>query len=104
LSTIAQTGLLGLAAFLWFIAALREGWSLRHRSKMVFDGVCLCVPGCVVGTLAACFLGDWFLPFVYNVGLKGFRASILGWLVLGGLVAIKGIIESEPGLSQARTD
>ena len=31
------------------------------------------------------------IPFVYNVGLKGFRASVLGWIFLGGLVAIQYI-------------
>jgi len=95
---VAQTGLLGLAAFLWFIAAYaREGWSLRHRVNdgfsIAYASACL---GALIGTLAACFLGDWFLPFVYNIGLKGFRASMLGWLFLGGLIAIKGFVESEP--------
>ena len=43
----------------------------------------------LVGTLAAGMLGDWFLPFVYNVGIAGFRASLLAWLFLGGLVALR---------------
>jgi hypothetical protein len=34
-------------------------------------------------------LGDWVLPFVYNVGFGGFRASVLGWLFMGGLVALE---------------
>ena len=34
-------------------------------------------------------LADWFLPFVYNIGLAGLRASILGWVFLGGLVALE---------------
>jgi hypothetical protein len=29
------------------------------------------------------------LPFVYNIGLAGFRASVLGWLFLGGLVSLE---------------
>jgi hypothetical protein len=39
------------------------------------------------------FLGDWVLPFVYNVGLAGFRSSMIGWIFLGGLVAL----ETMPG-------
>jgi hypothetical protein len=93
---VAQTGLFGLAAFVWFIVEFaREEWSLRHRAKDGFVMAYVCASlGALVGILASCFLGDWFLPFVYNVTLKGFRASMLGWLFLGGLVAIKGIIES----------
>ncbi len=45
--------------------------------------------GGLAGTLVAGMLGDWFLPFVYNIGLAGFRASMLGWLFLGGLVAVE---------------
>jgi len=33
-------------------------------------------------------LGDWILPFLYNIGLMGFRASILFWLFTGGLIAL----------------
>ncbi len=44
-----------------------------------------------MGTMVAAVLGDWVLPFVYNVGFNGFRASVLGWLFLGGLVALANI-------------
>jgi hypothetical protein len=40
-------------------------------------------------------LGDWIIPFVYNVGLKGFRASVLGWIFLGGLVVIERVTAAE---------
>ncbi len=43
----------------------------------------------LAGTLAAGMLADWVLPFVYNIGLTGFRASALGWLFLGGLVTME---------------
>jgi hypothetical protein len=33
-------------------------------------------------------LGDWIIPFVYNVGFDGFRASIFAWLFLGALLAM----------------
>jgi hypothetical protein len=34
-------------------------------------------------------LGDWILPFFYNIGLTGFRASMLAWIFLGGLVFLE---------------
>jgi hypothetical protein len=36
-------------------------------------------------------LGDWFLPFIYNVGYEGFRSSVLAWVFLGGLLALEGM-------------
>ena len=88
---LAQTGILGMGVFLWLMATLgRLGWSLRGR---VGDGfACGYVHACLAGlagTLVAGMLADWFIPFVYNIGLAGFRASVLGWLFLGGLVALE---------------
>ena len=45
--------------------------------------------GGLIGTLVAGTLGDWVLPFFYNVGMNGFRSSILTWIFLGGLVIIE---------------
>lgn len=40
-------------------------------------------------------LGDWVLPFVYNVTFNGLRASVLGWIFLGGLVALERMTPTE---------
>ncbi len=88
---IAQTGLLGTAAFFWFAAEFwREGWGLRHRVKTGFSQgyVAACMAG-LVAMLITGMIGDWFLPFVYNVGIAGFRASILFWVFLGGMISLK---------------
>lgn len=90
---IAQTGILGLACFLWFAWEVgRLGWRLRIQ---VPDGFARAfVYGCLgglTGTLVAGMLGDWVIPFVYNIGMNGFRASMLAWLFLGGLVALEQI-------------
>lgn len=45
--------------------------------------------GGLAGTLAAGMLADWVLPFLYNIKITGMRASVLGWLSLGGLVALE---------------
>jgi hypothetical protein len=94
---VAQTGLLGLACFLWFVWEVgRLGWRLRAR---VLDGFARAYVygalGGLAGTLAAGMMADWVLPFVYNIGLAGFRASVLGWLFLGGLVALEQISHQE---------
>ena len=47
--------------------------------------------GGLAAMLASGFLVDWFFPFVYNIGLTGFRMSMLNWVFLGGLVSIEQI-------------
>ncbi len=91
---VAQTGILGLICFVWFVAVTWQlGWRLRTQvpkngftQAFVYGTL-----GGLAGTVAAGMLGDWVLPFVYNIGIFGLRASIYAWLFLGGLVAIDQI-------------
>ncbi len=90
---LAQTGIVGLIIFGWVVFAIgRFGWNLRKGAEEGFARgyVYACLAG-LVGMVVAGWFGDWVLPFVYNIGLAGFRASVLGWLFLGGLVAIAQI-------------
>jgi O-antigen ligase len=88
---LAQTGLVGLACFLWiFWEVGRLGWRLRKRVPEGFARAYVYgALGGLVGTLVAAALVDWVLPFVYNIGLTGFRASVLAWIFLGGLVSLE---------------
>jgi hypothetical protein len=90
---IAQTGLLGLACFIWFFGmVIWLGWKLLERVPAGFPRAYVYgALGGAVGTLVAAALGDWVLPFFYNLTLGGFRASVLTWLFLGGLVALQQI-------------
>lgn len=87
---IAQTGLLGLAIIIAFavtmgraglrlFAALPDGFPRGYAAA--------CLAG-LVATLVSGMLGDWFLPFIYNIGLAGMRSSILFWVFLGGLLGL----------------
>jgi hypothetical protein len=88
---LAQTGLVGLACFLWiFWEVGRLGWRLRQRVPEGFARAYVYgALGGLVGTLVAAALVDWVLPFVYNIGLTGFRASVLAWIFMGGLVSLE---------------
>ena len=90
---VAQTGLAGLLCFLWFFWETgRLGWQLRERVPEGFAKAYVYgALGGLVGTLVAAMLGDWVLPFVYNVGLQGFRTGVLAWLFLGGLVVLQNL-------------
>ena len=88
---VAQTGILGLICFFWFvIVTWKLGWRLRYQvpkdgftQAFIYSAL-----GGLAGGVAAGMLGDWVLPFVYNIGIYGLRSSIYFWLFLGVLVAI----------------
>ncbi|MFV2044122.1 MAG: O-antigen ligase family protein [Anaerolineales bacterium] len=88
---LAQTGLLGLVAFIWFAWAVgRIGWRLRALAPMGFErAFVLGSLGGLAGTLASGMFADWVLPFVYNITLSGMRSSVLAWLFLGALVGME---------------
>jgi O-antigen ligase len=100
---VAQVGLLGLAAFLWFAIAVGIlGLQLVRLAPPGFPrAFAIGAVGGWAGTLIAGGLGDWFLPFVYNVGLSGMRSSVYAWMFTGGMVALaemirQGKIEPSP--------
>lgn len=94
---VAQTGLVGLGSFLWFMGTVAAAaWRLRTRAPVGFGRAYIngALAG-VAGTLAAGVLVDWILPFVYNIGLSGYRGSMLGWLFLGGAMSIERIVQRQ---------
>ena len=94
---VAQTGLVGLVCFLWFLWELgRLSWRLRERAPAGFaQAYVYGALGGLAGTAVIGMMGDWVLPFFYNIGLIGFRTSMLGWLFLGGLVSIEQMVMSQ---------
>lgn len=87
---VAQIGLIGLVFYLWFFVAIGiMGWQLLKKvpegfaKAYVYGGLAGAVAMVVAGAL-----GDWVIPFVYNIGFTGFRGSVLGWIFLGGLFAL----------------
>jgi O-antigen ligase len=88
---LLQVGIFGVVCFAWFAAEIGLlGWRLRERVPEGFARayVYACIGG-LVGTLVAGMLVDWVLPNAYNIGLAGFRGSVLAWLFLGGLLVLE---------------
>lgn len=99
----AQVGLVGLACYVWFLVeALVLAWWIYRQSAGFARGYALAVIGALVGTVVADMVAATSLPFVYNVGFRGFRASVLGWMLLGGLVALDNL-ESKSASKQDGT-
>jgi len=99
----AQTGIVGVLVYIWlFWEILRLGWrTLAVTPDGFARAYVIGAIGGLAGTLVAGMLGDWVIPFVYNVGLNGFRASVFAWLFLGGLVAIAKLYLPVDDQSQA---
>jgi hypothetical protein len=97
LDIVAQTGLVGLVCFLWLLWEMaRLGWRLRKHAPTGFaQAYVYGALGGLAGMVVAAMLGDWVLPFFYNIGLNGFRSSMLGWLFLGGLVSLEQMVKSQ---------
>ena len=95
---VAQTGLVGLGCFLWFFWEVgRLGWRLRERVPAGFaQAYVYGTSGGLVAMLLLAAMGDWVLPFFYNVGLNGFRSSMLAWFFLGGLVVLENVYKNSP--------
>ncbi len=94
----SQTGILGLGLFLWFmLQVFLLGLRLRKRYPDGFAGGYVNSMIAVwAGIMVIMAIGDWFLPFVYNIGFPGFQASVLVWMFLGGLIALDHIQPAAP--------
>jgi hypothetical protein len=90
---IAQTGILGLACFMWILFEIgRLAYKLMNQLPEGFaKAYSYGIFASVFGSLMAAFLVDWLLPFAYNIGLDGVRASILPWVFFGGLISLEQI-------------
>ena len=94
---IAQTGILGFLCLLWlFIEVGRVGWRVYLMMADEPDSFVVAyvygVLGGFVATVMSGMLGDWLLPYVYNITIRGMRAAMLPWLFLGGLLALEQIL------------
>jgi hypothetical protein len=76
---------------MWILVEIgRLAWNLTKQLPEGFEkAYAYGIFASVFGSLMAAFLVDWLLPFAYNIGLDGVRASVLPWIFFGGLIAIE---------------
>ena len=89
---LAQTGVVGLAAFVWLLAAFirtgvatRRQWRDRPGFELAFASAAL-AGSC--GVVVSMVLGDWVLPFAYNQTITGFDNAAFTWIMLGAMVSL----------------
>jgi len=95
---IAQTGITGILAYLWFWAALAyTGYelsqALNHRRDFESAYAAAMLGGCA-GAIFSGMLGDWIIPFAYNQTITGFDHSVYAWVLLGGMVSLWHIVKA----------
>lgn len=91
----SHVGLLGSGLFLWFmIEVARLGMRLRRSTTGFALGYTNAMLATWIGILPMMAFGDWFLPFIYNLGFPAFQGSVLVWMFLGGLVALDNMQSS----------
>jgi hypothetical protein len=90
LDFVAQTGLIGVAIALWFLVTLLIiGWQARRQWCSGFrGGFAQATFAGFIGLLVAMSLGDWFIPFVYNQTIAGFRFTVQSWVYLGYMASL----------------
>jgi O-antigen ligase len=93
LNILVEFGVLGLAAWIWFLAAVgRTGLRIyREASDPVHRTFALGWLGMFAGMVAGGITGDFMVHSIRNGGLELFSGYYLQWVLLGGLTAIPRI-------------
>lgn len=72
------------------------GWRLRATFKDGFAGGYVNgILAAWVGTMIIMALADGLCSFVYNIGFAGFQASVLIWMMMGGLITLEQIARKQ---------
>lgn len=90
LDVLAETGIVGSLVFVWLLLSLVVvGWKARSRWQSGFEGAYAhSAFAALFGLIVAMAMGDWFIPFVYNQTIAGFRFTVHSWVFLGFMAAL----------------
>ncbi len=90
---LAQTGALGMMAFLWLVSQLwrvgRQTMQINRGRRDFYEVYAVVTFSGLIGVMVGMMLGDWVLPFAYNETIGGFDNAVLTWVMLGGMVALE---------------
>lgn len=106
---LSQTGVVGLAFFLWLFAALlTSNWRLVNglRGHGDFEeSYAVATLGICASVIVSMALGDWIVPFVYTQTIAGFDYAVYSWVLLGGMMSLFHTVQQrENGRSPGEQD
>lgn len=94
---LAQTGVVGAAAFLWLLGSLiktcQQNRKRTHKQRDFTEAFANATFAGVFSMIVAMMLGDWVLPFAYNQTISGFDNANYSWVFMGGAVALWRILQ-----------
>jgi hypothetical protein len=99
----AETGLLGIAAMLWVLAAsFHLAWRVQRSADPFRASVALGVLGALSGQAAAAVVGDYLLPAYHNGGHTNICVTLYIWMLIGTLMAVAAQSNALPPSSTTR--
>jgi hypothetical protein len=93
MDVLAETGVAGAVIFaLFLLTFVCVGWQARDRWRSGFEGAYAqgAIAG-LLGLIVAMTQGDWFIPFVYNQTIAGYRYTVHSWVFLGFLASLAAL-------------
>lgn len=90
---LVETGIIGVAAFLWFIIELFKliKYFLTDKKDFRINIIASALSAILISRLAAGILGDYIIPQYHNGGLQSFCSTIYFWVAVGILVGLKRV-------------
>jgi O-antigen ligase len=99
IDVVSQTGLVGMAAYLWIFASLVWlGVRVLRRVRGRRDFVESLGVAAFAGTIACIVImafGDWLLPFAYTQTIAGYDYAVYNWLFMGFVLVLDQV--TRPG-------
>lgn len=100
LDLLAQMGIVGLAAFLFFLFQfIRFGWRIVHQLRGRGDLSEIIGQFAFAGTIGCAIMmafGDWVFPFAYTQTIAGFDYAVYNMLFMGMLPAVARMLSLIP--------
>jgi O-antigen ligase len=97
---LAETGIVGMVVFLWFIIELFKllKYFLKKDPDYRINIVAAAVISIIVSRLMIGLIGDYILPQYHNGGLQNFCSTVYFWVCVGILIGLKKLKHSNNGM------
>lgn len=94
---LAETGVIGTLAFLWFMIELLRllKYFLTPNVDFRINIIASAISAVLISRLVIGLLGDYVIPQYHNGGLQNFCTTVYFWVCLGVLIGLRRITQTE---------